>query len=99
MKKSIGVLIGLLALVLFSLSFFLEQTFLFLLGIPVLLLGIFVLVFTMVVELYQKDKLIDYELVKQHGLTLVKCKECQKENVLEDVYCIHCGERLDNNEI
>jgi hypothetical protein len=99
MKKSIGVLVGLLALVLFALSFFLEQVFLFLLGIPVLLLGIFIIIFAMVFELYQKDKKIDYELVKKHGLTLVSCKECQKENVLEDVYCIHCGERLDDNEI
>jgi len=99
MKKIIGVLISALALVLFALSFFLETMFLFFIGIPVLLLGIFVIIATMVIDLYQKDKMIDYELVKKSGLTLVHCPQCEKENIKEDIFCIFCGERLEENEI
>lgn len=99
MKKSIGVIIGVLALVLFALSFYLEIMFLFFIGIPVLLVGIFVIIATMVIDLYQKDKMIDYELVKKSGLTLVHCPQCTKENIKEDIYCIFCGERLEENEI
>ena len=99
MKKSIGIIVGMAALLLFALSFVYEQIVLFFIGIPVLLLGIFIIVFTMVVELYQKDKMIDYELVKKSGLTLVHCPKCNKENIKEDVYCIFCGERLDENAV
>lgn len=99
MKKSIGVVIGAVALGLFTLSFFLENIFLFFIGIPVLLIGIFVIIATMVIDLYQKDKTIDYELVKKSGLKLVHCPQCGKENIKEDIYCIFCGERLEENDI
>ena len=99
MKKGVGIALGFGAIALFALSFVLENIILFFIGIPVLLLGIFVIIFTMVVELYQKDKMIDYELIKKSGLTLVRCPHCDKENVLEDIYCIHCGERLDEDEV
>ncbi len=99
MKKAIGILIGVGALTLFALSFFLKNIVLFFIGIPVLLIAVFVIIFTMILDLYQKDKMIDYELVKKSGLTLVRCPQCEKENVYEDIYCIHCGERLDDNEV
>ena len=99
MKKVVGILIGIGALTLFTLSFLFENILLFFIGIPVLLIAVFVIVFTMVYDLYQKDKMIDYELIKKSGLTLVRCPHCDKENVLEDIYCIHCGERLDENEV
>ena len=99
MKRVIGVVVGFIAIGLFALSFILDNIIFFLVGIPVLLIGIFLIIFAMVADLYQKDKLIDYELVKKHGLTLVQCKSCEKENVLEDIYCIHCGERLEEDEV
>jgi len=99
MRKVIGLMIGALAIVLFAFSFFLENIFLLFLGIPVLLIGIFVVIASMVFELYKKDKLIDYELVKKSGLTLMECKHCGKENIKEDIYCIFCGERLEEDEI
>ena len=99
MKKWIGAFIILSGLALFTVSFLYEQVILFFLGIPVILLGVFVLVFVMVYDLYQKDKKIDYEIVKKFGYTLVQCPVCGKENVLEDIYCVHCGERLDQNEV
>lgn len=99
MKKYIGALIIILGLGCFVVSFFFEQLILFFIGIPVLLFGVFMLVFVMVYELYQKDKTIDYEIVKKYGFTVVDCPNCGKENVLEDQYCIHCGERLDQNEV
>lgn len=99
MKKSIGVLVGLLALGLFTLSFFLENFILFIIGVPVLLIAIFIIIGTMVLELYQKDKMIDYELVKKSGLTLIHCPHCDKENIKEDIYCVFCGERLEEDEI
>lgn len=99
MRKSIGIIIGLVAIVLFGLSFFLENMLLFFLGILLLLIGVFVTITSMVVDLYQKDKMIDYELVKKSGLTLVHCPQCNKENIKEDIYCIFCGERLEKDEI
>lgn len=99
MKRAIGVIVGIVALGLFALSFILENIIFFLVGIPVLLCGIFLIIFAMVADLYQKDKMIDYELIKKSGLTLVHCPHCEKENVKEDIYCIHCGERLEEDEI
>jgi len=94
MKRWIGALVMLCGIGLFSLSFFYEQILLFIIGIPVLIGGIFLIVFTMVYDLYQKDKKIDYEMVKKYGFHLMECPECGKENVLEDIYCTHCGEKL-----
>ena len=99
MKRVVGVVVGFIAIGLFALSFILENIIFFLVGIPVLLIGIFLIIFAMIADLYQKDKLIDYELVKKHGLTLIICPNCERENVLEDIYCIHCGERLEDNEV
>ena len=99
MKKGIGVIVGAIAIVLFGLSFFLENMLLFFLGIPVLIIAIFVIIASMVFDLFQKDKMIDYELVKKSGLTLVHCPQCDKENIKEDIYCVFCGERLEEDEI
>lgn len=99
MKKYIGILFGAAGLTLFVLSFMYENVVFFFMGIPLLLLGIFLLIFMMVYDLYEKDKKIDYELVKKHGFHLVKCSSCGKENVLEDQYCVYCGERLDQDEV
>lgn len=74
-----------------------ESIWYLLLGAVVLVGSIFAIISTMVYELYQKDKTIDYEAVKKNKLTLVTCGECGKENVLEDQYCIHCGEKLEDN--
>ena len=40
------------------------------------------------------DRELNIEALQKAGLTIVKCNNCLKENVLEDQYCVHCGERL-----
>lgn len=63
--------------------------------IGLLLVSIFGLIFVMSVQMFQKDKELDLELIKESNLTLVECSYCHKKNVLEDQYCIHCGEKLE----
>jgi hypothetical protein len=43
-----------------------------------------------VLKPFLMDKLLDEEALKNQGLTVVNCPECNKKNVLEDVYCIYC---------
>lgn len=92
--KYIGFVIGFLSIVILALSYFIESVGAFFIGIFVLVLSILFIIFVMTVELYQKDKLIDYDLVKKTGLRIVKCANCEKENVLEDQYCRYCGQKL-----
>jgi hypothetical protein len=44
--------------------------------------------------LFIRDKELDIEELQKSGLTIVNCKVCKKANVLEDQYCIYCGEQL-----
>jgi len=44
------------------------------------------------------DKELNIEALKKAGLTIVTCNNCLKDNVLEDQYCVHCGERLGSGD-
>lgn len=79
-------------------SFFRESMTIFITGILVILAGVFYLMFLSVVELFKKDKEINISRFRQEGYQIVTCKECEKENLLVDQYCIHCGEKLESEK-
>jgi predicted RNA-binding Zn-ribbon protein involved in translation (DUF1610 family) len=93
--RILGIVLGLSSLLLFVLTYLYSNLLYFIIGILVLVGSIFLIVFSMVVDLYQKDKNIDYEIVKKMNLTIVTCKVCGKENILEDQYCRYCNEQLE----
>ena len=98
--KFVGYGIVLLSLILFTLSFYNQSMLLFLLSIGVIVIGILTVIISMSLELFQKDKEIDYNAIKAQNLTLTTCNYCGKENILEDQYCRSCGEKLEEkNEI
>lgn len=99
MKKLIPAAIGLLSVLIFGIGYYYSSTIIFFLGVLLVLVGVFSYISLQIYDLYQKEKTIDYELVKEKGLTLVNCPQCEKGNILEDVYCVHCGERLEDHEI
>jgi len=81
-------------------SYFLESILLFFIGIFLVILGLISYILVSSLKLFLMDKELNIEALKKSGLTIVKCNNCLKDNVLEDQYCIHCGERLGKeNEI
>lgn len=92
----IGYLIFALGLLLFALSYFQSSALLLFVGVGVLLLGIFYTVVYQTFILFKKDKTLDLIKLQELGLTIVKCTNCLKENVLEDQYCIYCNEKLES---
>lgn len=97
----LGYVIGLLGIVLFGLSYYFENMLILMIGVSVLLIGIFYTIAMQVMALFKKDKSIDLLEVERLGLSITTCKHCGNVNVLEDQYCIHCGEKLEreDNEI
>ncbi len=89
-----GYFLGFCSIILIGGSYFLQSLIVFFFGVALLLISIFTIIIMMVVELYQKEKILDYELIKKSNFTIVVCDNCHKENVLQDQYCVKCGERL-----
>lgn len=83
-----------LGVILILSSYFLESLVLFFMGLAFVLLGILSLIIVNSLKIFLMDKQLNIEALKKAGLTIVKCNNCLKDNVLEDQYCIHCGERL-----
>ena len=92
-----GAVLGLLLIIS---SYFFESLLLFFAGIVFVLLGILSFIIINSLKVFIMDKELNIEELKKAGLTIIKCDNCLKDNVLEDQYCVHCGERLGTkNEI
>ena len=86
-----GILITVLA--------YLYELFLVLfLGFAVIIIGILQVIIVMSIDLFVKDKELEIDKLREMGLTIVTCKNCLKENVFEDQYCIFCGESLGSDK-
>ena len=93
-----GYAISFLGILITVLSYFRESIGLFFLGGSLVILGFLSVIALMALNLFFKDKELEIEKLRQMGLTIVVCQKCFKENVLEDQYCIYCGESLGSDE-
>ena len=96
----LGYVVSFLGVLLMILSYFRESLGLFFIGCLLVVIGLIAIITLMSLNLFIKDKELEIEKLRQMGLTIVVCKNCFKENVLEDQYCIYCGESLgsDNDD-
>lgn len=78
----------------YSLAYF--NIFLLIFGIIVFLSGVLTLTFMASYSLFTQEEDIKKTLEENDGLHLAICDECGKENILEDVYCVRCGNKLEN---
>lgn len=62
------------------------------------MVSIIYLILTMSLDIFRRDKILDIDQLRKQGLTIVTCNNCEKLNVLEDQFCIFCGEKLGNND-
>ena len=79
-------------------SYYIESLLFFFIGVLFILIGILSYILIKSLNLFIMDKELNIEALKKAGLTIVKCNNCLKDNVLEDQYCVHCGERLGNSD-
>ena len=102
MNRRVPLLLIFLVLLVSGLSFvifYLDESLFFLfVGIFLLIAGMVVVAIIQTVDLIKRDKMIDYEMVEKFQLHVVDCKECGKENILEDRYCRYCGQELEGEE-
>lgn len=100
MKKSITIYMSITGIavgfILIGIIGFTESIILLVFGIIILLVSIISMMFFTTLDLFRRDKILDIEKLKNDGYTIVKCKNCDKDNVKEDKYCIFCGEKLDD---
>ena len=59
-----------------------------------LVVSVFLVIILSSISIFKEDKKLNIETLKKQGLHIVKCRKCYKENVLEDKFCIFCGEDL-----
>ncbi len=93
----VGYLTSFIGVSVMLLSYFRESLLIFFIGCVLVLIGVVLIITLMSLNLFVKDKKLEIEKLRQMGLTIVVCKHCFKENVLEDKYCIYCGESLIND--
>ncbi len=79
-------------------TYFSTSFLLFFIGSFFVVIGFILVVVIQSLNLFLKDKELEIEKLKEMGLTIVTCQNCLKENVLEDLYCIHCGESLGSDK-
>ena len=94
MMKVISLSGFVLGLILVVGSYFLESMLFLFLGILFVVLGVLSYILISSLTIFIKDRDLNIEALKKAGLTIVKCNNCLKDNVLEDQYCVHCGESL-----
>ena len=94
LPQLIGVAMIIVSLGLITVSYYISSI-LFLMGsILILLVSIISLFLSITIDMFRRDKVLDLDALKQQGLTITECKNCKKKNVLEDIYCIFCGDLL-----
>jgi uncharacterized membrane protein HdeD (DUF308 family) len=80
-------------------GYFTYRNLVLFIGVGVILFGVFFIMGVQSIFMFIEDKKLDIDQLRKQGYTIVKCSNCERENVLEDQYCIYCNEKLeDNNE-
>ncbi len=93
---AIGIISG---IALTTYGYFFEAAAFLFIGVGLIILSVFFIMIMQSIALFVNDKKLDINALRKQGLTIVTCPYCEKENVLEDKFCIYCGERLgEDNE-
>lgn len=95
---SVGVSMIIISIAAIAGSFFLASPLLMILSIIILVVSILFMFIMLTIDMFSKDKQLDIEALKKQGLTIITCNNCNRDNVLEDQYCIYCGEELNNGD-
>jgi hypothetical protein len=93
-----GILLMILGFTIISVAAFQASVEILLFGIVFMLVSAVYFIIILSFDLFRRDKQLDYSTLTEAGLTIVECRECHKKNVLEDKYCIFCGEKLVNED-
>lgn len=91
----IGIIIGAVSI---GFGYFFQYTSFLFAGVIIIVVSGFTIMVLQSINLFINDKKLDIESLRKQGLTIVTCPYCEKENVLEDKYCIYCGEELGEKE-
>lgn len=92
--KVLAISVFILGLLFIIGSYFLEMMIMLLIGSMLIIVGLISYITIRTLNVFIQDKELNIEALRKAGLTIVTCNNCQKDNVLEDQYCIYCGERL-----
>ena len=87
-----------MSFILIMLSYFLSSVISLVISIIILVVSIFYILLITSIEIFIKDKQIDFKSALEQDLHIVACINCKKDNVYEDKYCIYCGEKLEYND-
>lgn len=87
----IGVIFGAVSI---GFGYFFQYTSFLFVGVIIVVVSGFAIMVLQSINLFINDKKLDIEALRKKGLTIVPCPYCEKDNVLEDKYCIYCGEEL-----
>jgi hypothetical protein len=98
MSKNLKIIIP-LALLIISIAlllygFIIMSIFLQLISLFLIVVNTVFLIIIKSFEVFLMDKNLNEEDIIKANLSITKCSNCQKTNVLEDKYCIYCGEEL-----
>lgn len=90
----IGFILIIISIGIIIISYVLSNFTLFFLGLFLIVVSVIALIVLLSIDVFRRDKILDLDKLRKEGLTIVECPECSKSNVLEDKYCIFCGEKL-----
>ncbi|MFK5883701.1 MAG: hypothetical protein QM489_05095 [Candidatus Izemoplasma sp.] len=88
----IGVMLLGLGLLLYSIVIF--NVALLIIGIMIFLFGVLGMTLLYGYSLFGKVEDVQETINKNNNLHLAICSECGRKNILEDIYCIKCGNAL-----
>ena len=91
---TLGIAMIMISMSLIVISFFLMKEILLIFSILIMVVSILLMFILLSIDMFRKDKVLDIETLRNQGFRIVKCNICHQDNVLEDVYCIYCGEKL-----
>ena len=96
--KNFAITLTILSILSIFYSFYQKLPIILIISIIMFVVSVISMLFTLSIEIFSKEKNLDLEELQRQGMTIVECCNCSKNNVLEDIYCIYCGEKLENSD-
>lgn len=92
--RIIGLILILVSVLIIILSMYQKSIIILFVGIFTLVVSVFLSILLPYLYVFKEDRILNEEKIIEQGLHIVLCKSCERKNVLEDKYCIYCGEDL-----